>query len=264
MMHNAAFAALGLDFAYVALRVAPAELPRALTGVRALGLAGLNVTVPHKERIIPLLDGISERARRIGAVNTVYWETDELRGDNTDAEGFLRDLRRLGLLPKGKRAVLLGSGGSARAVAWALCEAGLAHLTIANRTRRRAAALAGSIRKAGGSATALPLSAAFDPDTLRSADLVVNATSLGLDGRAFPALPLGATPRGCLCYDLIYAAQPTSFVRLARRAGRPAADGRGMLLEQAGLAFHRWTGRRAPLDVMARALGLEIRGGARI
>ncbi len=255
-LHNAAFAALDLDFVYVALRVEPPELARAIAGVRALGLAGLNVTVPHKQRILPLLDRVSERARRIGAVNTVHRNCDALEGENTDAEGFLRDLRRIGFRPRGKTAVLLGAGGSARAVAWALAETGLERLLIVNRTRSRASSLARAIRSAGADATDLDFDAAFDRETLRGADLIVNATSIGLGSGSFPTLSLAATPRACLCYDLVYGAKPTAFVRFARGAGRRATDGRGMLLEQAGLAFRFWTGRRAPLRVMARTLAL--------
>ncbi len=254
-MHNAAFAALGLDFVYVAARVRPAELRRAVAGIRALGFAGLNVTVPHKQKIIPFLDRLSPAARAIGAVNTVVREGDELVGHNTDAEGFLRAVRKLGFRAKGKSVVLLGAGGSARAVAWALSQDGVRTITILNRDLGRAKALAEKARRRGGPSTlAGTLASANDPAIVGGAALVVNCTSIGLDGAGAVPVAYGLTPDGCLFYDLVYGKQPTPFVRDARRHRRPAADGRSMLLEQAGLAFSLWTGRSPDLARMARAL----------
>jgi shikimate dehydrogenase len=254
-MHNAAFAALGLDYVYVALRVRPADLRRAVLGVRALGLAGLNVTVPHKEAILPLLDRISPEARAIGAVNTVVRRGSRLEGHNTDAEGFRRALAKLGFRPKGRAVVLLGAGGSARAAAWALAQGGVRSLTILNRSVERGTALARTIRRRYGLATGVAeLRANVAIDALERADLIVNCTPLGLDGRTAPPIPIAVTPKHCLFYDLVYASGATPFVRAARRRKRRAADGLGMLLEQAGLAFELWTNRQAPLGLMNRAL----------
>jgi len=254
-MHNAAFAALDLDYVYVALRVHPEELSAAMAGIRALGVAGLNVTVPHKEAILPLLDGLSSAARAIGAVNAVVREGTRLVGHNTDAEGFLRAVARLGFRPRGKTAVLLGAGGSARAVAWSLSQAGVARLVILNRDVVRASALAVALRARGNPRIeAGPLDRARDVETMGGADLVVNCTSLGLDGRSAPRVAVGAAPSHCLFYDLVYGPRPTPFVTAARRRGRTAENGERMLLEQAGLAFRLWTGRRPPIDVMAKAL----------
>jgi len=254
-MHNAAFATLGLDYVYVSLRVPPADLRRAMLGVRALGLAGLNVTVPHKEAILPLLDRLSPEARAIGAVNTVVRRGSRLEGQNTDAEEFRRALAKLDLRAKARSVVLLGADGSTRAAAWALAQDGVRSLTILNRSVDRAAALARTIRRRHRITTvAIPLQVNASRDALRGTDLVVNCTSVGLDGRSVPPIAIAATPKHCLFYDLVYAAGPTPLVRTARRAGRRAENGFGMLLEQAGLAFRAWTGRKAPLDVMARAL----------
>jgi shikimate dehydrogenase len=253
-MHNAAFAALGLDWVYVALRVPPAELRAAITGVRALGIAGLNVTVPHKERIVRWLDDVSTAARQIGAVNTVVRRGQRLVGENTDAPGFLRALAELGFRPRGRRIVLIGAGGSARAAAWAVADAGCARLTILNRTPARAAALAKAVR---GLRAGVVRSAALDlessAEALVDAELVVNCTSIGLDGRIAPPIAVDRTPRDCLFYDLVYGAAPTPFVRLARSRRRRAADGSRMLLHQAALAFELWTGKPAPLTVMEKA-----------
>ncbi|MET0152288.1 MAG: shikimate dehydrogenase [Candidatus Binatia bacterium] len=255
VMHNAAFAALGLDFAYVALRVRPAALEEAIEGVRALGFAGLNVTVPHKEAVLSLLDDLSPAARAIGAVNTVVRCGDRLKGENTDGPGFLRAVARLGFRPRGKRAVVLGAGGSARAVAWALGGAGISRLTILNRSPKRAAALAARVRRGCGATVLVsgldsPGSAGF----LQDADIVVNCTSLGLDGRTAPNVPIAVTPRHCLFYDLVYRLGPTPLVRSAWRRGRRAENGLSMLVEQAALAFRIWTGRVAPVGAMRRAL----------
>jgi shikimate dehydrogenase len=235
--------------------VRPAALERAIEGVRALGFAGLNVTVPHKETVLSLLDDLSPAARAIGAVNTVVRRGDRLVGDNTDGPGFLRALAGLGFRPRGLRAVVLGAGGSARAVVWGLGGAGVSRLTILNRSPKRAAALAARVRR---SCDATVLTSGLDSpgsaDLFRDADIVVNCTSLGLDGRTAPNVPITVTPRNCLFYDLVYRPGPTPLVRAARRRGRRAENGLGMLVEQAALAFRVWTGRLAPVETMRRAL----------
>jgi shikimate dehydrogenase len=255
VMHNAAFAALGLDYVYVALQVRPADLKRAIHGVRALGFAGLNVTVPHKEAILPLLDELSPAARAIGAVNTVIRSGDRLRGENTDGEGFLRAVAKLGMRLRGKRVVLLGAGGSARAIAWALGRSGISRLTILNRHLKRAATLASAVRRScDASVFAAGLDSARHAELLEGADLVVNCTSLGLDGRTSPDVEITATPEHCLFYDIVYRSEPTPLVSAVRRHGRRAENGLGMLVEQAALAFRIWTGRAAPVETMGRAL----------
>jgi shikimate dehydrogenase len=255
VMHNAAFAALGLDYVYVALHVRPADLERAIHGVRALGFAGLNVTVPHKEAILPLLDELSPAARAIGAVNTVVHRGNRLRGENTDGEGFLRAVAKLGVRLRGKCVVLLGAGGSARAVARALGEAGIARLTILNRHLKRAATLASAVRRScDASVFAAGLDSARRAELLEAADLVINCTSLGLDGRTSPDIEIAATPAHCLFYDIVYRSEPTPLVSAARRHGRRAENGLSMLVEQAALAFRILTGRAAPVEILGRAL----------
>jgi shikimate dehydrogenase len=265
-MHNAAFAALGLDCVYVPLRVRPSELRRAVIGIRSVGIAGFNVTVPHKEAILPLLDRLSPAARAIRAVNTVVRQGDRLVGHNTDADGFRRTLRELGFRGAGKRAIVLGAGGSARAVCWALVQEGLKDITILNRDIARARSLALEIRRRRSPRGAAvrtafgSLAEAGQAHRVNDADLVVNCTSLGLDGRGMPPITLQATPSDCLVYDLVYGAAATPLVREARRRRRTATDGLGMLLEQARLAFEIWTGREPPRRIMARALA-KTRGG---
>lgn len=257
-MHNAAFAALGLDYVYVALRVAPADLRRALAGVRALGIWGLNVTVPHKEKILPLLDDLTPRAREIGAVNTVFRRGEALVGDNTDAGGFRAALTRLGVPVRRKRVLLLGAGGSARAVVWTLVRGGARSLTVRNRSAGRARALARFARSLGPiEVETAPLEGA-DPTVLEAIDLVVNCTSLGLDGRSRPPLELDRLRASAAVYDLVYGRSGTPLVAAAIRSGLRAADGTEMLVGQAADAFRAWTGRAAPVATMREAFAAGL------
>jgi shikimate dehydrogenase len=254
-IHNAAFAALGLDYVYVAFHVRPVALAGAVAAVRALDLRGVNVTVPHKERVIPLLDSLSRVARTAGAVNTIVNRAGHLHGDNTDIVGFLASLGRHRRRVRGGRAVVIGAGGAARAVVTALQLAAVREIRVVNRTLRRAAAIA---QRFGGPRTrlaALPLAALREAATLADADCVVNTTSLGWRGERFLPLAYAATPRHCLFYDLVYG-RSTAFLRGARAARRPVMDGTEMLVRQGAAAFTLWTGRRPPLDVLRAALGV--------
>jgi shikimate dehydrogenase len=249
-MQNAAFAAAGLPHLYLRYRVPPAALADALRSARALRMSGLNLTVPLKETVLPLLDGLTPEAKGIGAVNVVtFTPGGRVLGDNTDGRGFLRALAGRARV-RGAHAVIIGAGGSARAVASALAGAGCGRITIANRTRARGERLAARI---GGRATAVPLVALRRGDVLGDADLVVNATSLGLSNAPLP-IRHAATPRHCLFVDLVYGARATPFLVAAARARRRALDGGHMLLHQGALAFERWTGERAPRAAMANAL----------
>lgn len=253
-MHNAAFAACALPYLYLRFRVASDALPAALADARRLEMGGLNLTVPLKEVALGLLDDVTPEARRIGAVNTITPVDGRLIGDNTDARGFLQSLEgRIAL--GGAHVVLIGAGGSARAVGTALATAGVTHVTIANRTLARAADLARRLEDAGPlRATVASLDALEDGLGLSDVRLVVNTTSTGLGSDPI-AVRHGATPHDCLFMDLVYGAQPTPFLRAAARGRRRTLDGSGMLLHQGALAFETWTGQAAPLDAMRRALG---------
>ena len=254
-MHNAAFAATGLPHLYLRYRVPPAELGAALEEARALRMGGLNLTVPLKEAVLPFLDGLTIEATRAGAVNTIVLAAGgrRLLGDNTDGRGFLRAIGGRVVL-RGSVAVLIGAGGSARAVGGALAGAGCARLIIANRTLARAEALADRLaRTAGLDTVAGPLAALATGDVLEEAALVVNTTPLGLAGRRLPIRYQASRPR-CLFVDLVYGSRPTPFLAGATRARRPTLDGGLMLLHQGALAFEAWTGLRAPRTAMARAL----------
>jgi len=253
-MQNAAFDAAGLPHLYLRYRVAPAALEDALAEARRLGMGGLNLTVPLKEAAVPLCDALTPAARRIGAVNTVVVRGRRLVGDNTDAAGFVRAVRSRVPL-RGAHAVLIGAGGAARAVGTALVDAGCARVIVANRTRERGEHLAARLSALGApDARAVPLAALARGDVLADAAVVVNTTPLGLRGGALD-VRAAASPARCLFVDLVYGAS-TPFLDAAARARRPTLDGMPMLLHQGALAFQAWTGRRAPLAAMARALAL--------
>ncbi|MBI3301450.1 MAG: shikimate dehydrogenase [Deltaproteobacteria bacterium] len=259
-MQNAAFRARNLPYVYVPFLVRPTDLPRAVHSIRSLNLVGVNVTVPHKERIVRHLDALSAEADLCGAVNTVVNCKGTLFGDNTDGRGFLVSLQERCLSPRRREIVLIGAGGATRALLVSLIRAGSARVSIVNRTQAKAQALVRTYRSLGKTQIeALPLDALRDPARLKDAALVVNCTPVGLHGEEFPLLAYTATPRGCLFYDLLYRPDLTSFLQQARAAHRPILDGRRILLHQGALAFSLWTRMPAPLDVMTRALNRALR-----
>jgi len=249
-MQNAAFRACGIDAVYVPLHVRADALAAAVEGFRAFGLAGWNVTVPHKEAMAALVDELRPRARAAGAVNTVVRTARGLAGDNTDGAGFVAALRAARRSPRGA-VLLIGAGGSARGIAHALLVSGCRRVVIANRTRARADALVAALDDRRAEAAGLDVVTARDE--LGRFDVIVNATAATLGAAALPALPFAATKPEALCCDLMYG-KPSPFLRSAARARRPTMDGLPMLLHQGALAFTIWTGRRAPLAVMRRAL----------
>jgi shikimate dehydrogenase len=258
-MHNAAFGALGLDWAYVPFEVAPEDIGAALAGVRALGMAGVNVTVPLKELVPPHLDGLTDRAAALQAVNTVIHRDGRLIGDSTDGPGFLAALGYAGFTAgPGTRAVVLGAGGSARAVVLALLDAG-ATVVVANRSEERALALAAQLSAAGASGilTLAPLTEAGVGAALRGAALLVNTTSVGLHPNedAMPPVPADALTPDLFVIDLIYNPAETKLLALARSRGCRTQNGVEMLVRQGALAFAQWTGvEDPPLDVMRSAV----------
>jgi len=264
-MQMAALRAAGLDWTYELLDVPPAALPERLGALRDdPRWAGCNLTIPHKEAVLPLLDEVDEEARLIGAVNTVVRTGDRLAGFNTDAVGFLRDLEEHGVdaaALRGAQVLVLGAGGAARAVAFALAGRG-ARLVIANRTASRAAALARHLDECFGQgrAEAVPLEDPALPARFAAFDLVVNCTSAGMSpDEHLDPLPPGCRPRaGQVFYDLVYRPPVTAFLRRAADAGARTIGGLGMLLHQGAAAFELWTGRQAPLAVMREALARAL------
>lgn len=246
-MQNAAFAACGLPHVYLPFEVHPDCLKEAVAAVRALGMAGVNVTIPHKETAMALLDRVDAQAKKIGSINTIVNRNGGLTGFNTDAPGFLADITEKGCDPAGATAVLIGSGGAAKAVSRALIDAGLKKLYITSDDARQGAALADRLPRS----SFVPLNGW--KKLLPQAGLLVNATPVGMK----PSDPALATAedlhRGLFVYDLIYL-RPTPLILAARAAGARYADGLGMLLHQGALSFEHWTGRHAPRAAMQAAL----------
>ncbi len=263
-MHNAALRALGLDWCYVPFAVRPEALPAAVAGLRALGLRGLNATVPHKQALMPLMDALTPQARAIGAVNTLLLREDGLLGHNTDARGFVRALREAGFDPHACSALVLGAGGAARAVVYALLSEG-ASVTLLNRTPARADALLDELSPYAASGARIA-SGALDASMLRraasDARLIVNATTLGMwpHNDASPWLDDVLLPQDAFCYDLVYNPRVTRWLSQARAVGCACADGLGMLVHQGAEALELWTGRAAPVDVMRAACEAALGG----
>ena len=258
-MHNAALTALGIDGIYVPFHVTPEHLPAAVAGVRALQIAGLSVTVPHKEHILPLLDEIDPAAQRIGAVNTVVNRQGHLIGYNTDAPGFLRALHdTLDFSPRHKEIMLIGAGGAARAALVALAQEGAATIVVANRSLGRAIDLIESYRREFPDChlVATELYADSISDFLVRADLLVNTSAVGLQGESFPPHFIAALKPSSLIFDMVYTrkAAGTPLVIQGESAGHRAADGRSMLIAQGEEAFVLWTGTAPPAGVMKTAL----------
>lgn len=257
VIHNSAFRALGMDWVYVPLPVPPGCVADALTGLRALGFAGANVTMPHKTEVAELLEDLSEDARRLRAVNTIVAGSDGLTGHNTDAPGFERFLLRdAGFDPAGRSALLFGAGGAARAVALALARGGLASLTVVLRDPARADPLRETIEDFETHLAVVP----FDAAPGVPAELVVNATPLGAAGERLPLPPMSPE---VVAIDLLYRPTRTPLQVAALEAGGAAFGGIGLLLNQAALSFELWTGRPAPLEIMSAAALAEMADGAR-
>ena len=251
-IHNAAFRALELDWRYGAWPVQPRRLRRIVKRIRAQPrLMGANVTMPHKETIVRFLDDTSGDARAIGAVNTVQKLGPKLIGHNTDVDGFREFLAGdAGVDPAGRRALILGAGGAARAVARALAEMGAGNVTVAARDAGRAGGVAALVPGGRGSAASWE-----DAGVIAAAcDLVVNATPVGM-GEAEPADPLPGVEwnEGQVVVDLVYRPPITPLMAAARAGGAVAWGGLGMLMHQAAASFRIWTGQDAPLEVMSAA-----------
>lgn len=257
-MHNAALRACRLAGRYEAVRVAAEELPAAIDALRRPSYGGANVTVPHKQAAAGLVDRVTETAAAIGAVNTIVRDGAQLIGENTDAQGLLSALERtLGMVPYGMRIVLLGAGGAGRAAAVALLGGGPASLTIYNRDAARGHALAAELRERYGGRVRFA-DAAGARDEGADADLIVNATSAGLDGISLPLGGLQTRP-GAALYDIVYTPSPTPLMRALAAQGAHVADGLDMLVFQAAAAFNIWTGVEAPAALMREAAETELR-----
>lgn len=252
-MHRAGYRALGLEADYQRFEVRPEDLPEAVAGLKGLGFAGWNVTVPHKEKILTCLDGLTEEARRAGAVNTVKVSEGRLIGHNTDGAGLIRSLEEYLTPGPGQEIILLGAGGAARGIAMALAPLGV-QLRILNRTPERAQALVQEVRDFGGKAEYEDWGAG---EWLNRADCVIQTTTIGLKGEEYPFSLHGIRPE-TLVVDIIFNPWETPFLRSAQTEGCRTLNGAGMLLYQGVLAWEFWLGGQAPVEAMREALFKEL------
>jgi len=260
-LHNAAFLALGIDAHYDARDVALDDLPAVVDSLRAPDCFGANVTAPHKQAVMALLDSVGVEAQALGAVNTIVNTNGRLSGGNTDAAGLARWMRLSGIEPRGNPTVVLGAGGAARSAVWALADLGATSVVVLNRTVERAEALVTGLR------THLPATYLTWGALDKAAEavnqpwrVVINATSLGHHGASPVVHPSWYSP-GSVAIELAYNPPETGFMVAARQAGARAENGLGMLLHQAALAFERWTGQVPPMDVYEAAVAGHERIG---
>lgn len=255
VFQQAALDVIGFEGTYEPWDVAPEEVGKFVAGLRAPGTLGINVTVPHKEAVIPFLDEVDDWASTAGAVNTIVNHEGRLTGHNTDGIGFLRALREgANFDPSGRSVLVLGAGGSARGVVYALARAGIAQLYIANRTVERAMRLASISIESGVAAEALTLPDA--PSVAGEVALIVNCTSMGMvHGPDETGTPLSASdiPANVLVNDLVYNPLETPLLRETALAGAAALGGIQMLVYQGAASFEMWTGEDAPVSVMLEA-----------
>ncbi|HAA90652.1 MAG TPA: shikimate dehydrogenase [Peptococcaceae bacterium] len=258
LMQNAAFAFYGLPCCYVPFQVKKENLSLAVASIRALGMGGVNITIPHKEKALDYLDEVDKEAELIGAVNTVVNRDGLLVGYNTDGAGFIRSLQEeAGFDPKRKKVVLLGAGGAARAVAFALALRGIDFLWIFNRTPARARSLAQDVaEKTGCQAVGAGLEAKLVRNALEQAQLLVHASPVGMyphHGEEPLIDPLLLPPEVLVC-DLVYNPPRTRLLSAAAERGCRVLSGLGMLVYQGALAFELWTGKKAPVSLMRSIL----------
>jgi shikimate dehydrogenase len=254
-MHNAAFEYLNLNYVYVPFHVRVEDVAKAIEGIRTLGIKGINVTVPHKVAVMQYLDEITDAADAIGAVNTIYWMNGRLIGDNTDGAGFIRALiHDEGIKLDGKNVVILGAGGSARAIGYALVNAGVKILTLCNRTISKAEDITKMLRKYNINVHAMGLDTTNLEEIIHNADIIVNTTSVGMNPQDGLLIPGEWIHKNQIVYDIIYNPVQTLLLKEAKQKGAKAINGLGMLIHQGALAFEIWTGKHAPIEVMKKAI----------
>jgi shikimate dehydrogenase len=258
VMHNAAIAHLGVDYVYVPLSVKPEELPQAIAGFSAIGLEGFNVTIPHKQAILPFLSEVSDLARAVGAVNTVWRIETGWSGTNTDVEGFLAPLRTQSCSWDKTTAVILGNGGAARAVVAACTQLGCVAIQVVGRDTRK-------LEEFQQSWVNLPLAVQVQvfsweqlPQLLPHAGLLVNTTPVGMapqvERSPLTLAELEQLPANLIAYDLIYTPRPTLFLQQAQERGAVTIDGLEMLVQQGAAALQLWLQQPVPVDIMRQAL----------
>lgn len=259
VIQEAAFRALGLPYRYLTIEVRPGDLGHAMDGLRAMNMKGINITMPFKTEVLQYLDEVAPDAAVMGAVNTVYVKDGKLYGENTDGKGFLLALKQGGVELSGKKAVLLGAGGAARAIAVELANAGVKEIVVVNRGTERGEALAALINeKTSAHAEYVKWNGTYPIPA--DADILVNCTSIGFEpgGQEKPDVDYGAINETMTVCDVIPNTPDTPFLKEAGRRGARIFDGLTMLINQGVLGFELWTGQKAPVDAMRLALEEEF------
>lgn len=253
IMHNKAFEMLGLNYVYMPIETEPSRFKKILEALVILGFVGFNVTIPYKERIVDYCDWLSEDARDIGAVNTVHVVEGKLKGYNTDWTGFIQSLKRKGFTPEGKHCVVIGAGGAARGVVYALSRYNAAGITVINRSREKALQLVKHFK--GISIDAVSLEDQNTVEICRKAQLLVNCTPVGMAPYSDKSLlsPEHFTPSQ-MVYDLIYNPPVTQFLKYGSRAGAVTVNGLDMLILQGAFAFKIWTGMEFPVESIRKMI----------
>ena len=256
LMHNAAFKHLGIEAEYRLFEVKPEGLKEFFDGFRTKGISGINITIPHKTRSVYFMDDLSDKAKLIEAINTVAMKGDRLVGYNTDGIGFLRSLKEdLGFNPKGKIVFVLGAGGAGRAVSFSLAKEGVTRIVLVDKDWDKAAILARDVEKKTQTETiAIEFNGRGVKELVLNSDLVVNATPCGMKKQGPAPLPEDFLHRSLAVFDLIYNPGETTLIKEARKKGLKAVNGLGMLIYQGAAAFELWTGKKAPIDVMRKAI----------
>lgn len=258
-MHNSAFNTLGLNSVYVAFDIDPESIEEATRAIRVMGIRGINITIPHKQTIIPYLDEVSPDAKLTGAVNTVKNENGKLLGYNTDVGGFLRAIREdLDFSPEGNTLFLIGAGGAARAVLSAFCMNGGAVVYITDIIKDKALELANQFKANFQNITIETVeldNQNLIEQKLNEADILVNASPAGMDSVGSLDIPLTSLNKNAVVYDLVYKPPDTSLLKEAKQLGHKASGGLSMLLYQGAESFEIWTGENAPVEIMKKALG---------
>ncbi|SNR80261.1 shikimate dehydrogenase [Desulfurobacterium atlanticum] len=251
LMQTAAFRALGIDAVYVPFEVSPENLDKAVEGLKAMNIKGVNVTVPLKERIIPYLDSIDKTAEFMGAANTVKNIDGKLYGYNTDGDGFVDSLIEEGIEVRDRKVLIIGAGGSAKAIAYALLKSGVNRIVIANRTIEKAESLADKLKGIGdvNTVSLLNINSVID-----KFDILINTTSVGMEEDDPFLFDYNHIKSYMVVVDIIYKPFETKLLKVAKSKGAKTINGLGMLIHQGARAFKIWTGKEAPVEVMRKVL----------
>ncbi|HGJ64313.1 TPA: shikimate dehydrogenase [bacterium] len=255
-MHNSAIQELGLDYVYVPFHVKPDQIIHAINGFKALNVVGINVTLPHKKSVLPLMDEVSKEAELIGAVNTMVFRDGKVFGHNTDAKGFIASLNEEGINNlKGMKVIILGAGGSAQAIVTGLAIEGVSNIVIANRTLEKAISLASEMsEKTGISIKGISLNDSNLSEFASNCDLLVSTVTSGMDIRLDPVINLDWLKKDCIVCDIVYTPPETNLLISAKNKGLKTIGGMGMLVNQGAISFQLWTGISPPVKIMREAL----------